>query len=419
MPERQTIELPSIGDYKDVPVVELLVKPGDTVAVDDPLIVLESDKATIEVPSPVAGTIVELLVDVGTHLSEGAPFVVIETDAAQPASPAAPQPALAEEPAAAAPQPAPPPQPAPSAPPAAGRNAPSEGVHASPTVRALARELGVSLADVSPTGRKGRILRDDVLGMVKRRMAEPSGGFAMPAAPTYDFSKYGPVERVSLSRIQQISGTALHRNWVTIPHVTNFDEADVTDVEAFRVLLNAERREVAVKFTMVAFLVKAAAIALKTHPRFNASLDGDALVMKNYVHVGVAVDTPKGLVVPVVRDCDRKGMVEIGTEIAALAEKARAGKLSPSDMEGGCFSVSSLGGIGGTGFTPIINAPEVAILGAARSRMEQRWDGTGFVPRLILPVSLSWDHRVVDGVAAARFLGTIVSILGDFRRAAL
>ena len=237
--------------------------------------------------------------------------------------------------------------------------------------------------------------------------------------PVVDFARFGAVERVPLSRIQQISGSSLHRNWVTIPHVTNFDEADVSDIETFRVGVNAERREPPVKLTMLAFLAKASAIALKQHPRFNASLDGDALVLKKYVHIGVAVDTPRGLLVPVVRDCDSKGIIEIGAEIAALAEKARAGKLAPSDMEGGCFSISSLGGIGGTGFTPIINAPEVAILGAARARMQQQWGGSDFRPRLIMPISLSWDHRVVDGVAAARFLGTIASILGDFRRAVL
>lgn len=424
MTERQVVELPSIGDYKDVLVVEIPARAGDTVGVNDPLIVLESEKATIEVPSPVAGKIVELLVDVGSRVSQGVPIAVMENAGTEISAPAAvaatavtsePAPVQKEE------------RPSSSvtsqgATPAPGDFTPasvSGSVHASPSVRALARELGVSLPEVTPTGRKGRILREDVVGMVKGRMAEPSAGFSLPALPARDFRKYGPVEHVALSRIQQISGASLHRNWVTIPHVTNFDEADVTDIEAFRIALNAEKRDPAVKITMVAFLIKAASIALKVHPRFNSSLDGDALAMKKYVHVGVAVDTPKGLMVPVIRDCDRKGIVEIGSDIAGLAEQARAGKLGPSDMEGGCFSISSLGGVGGTGFTPIINAPEVAILGAARAQMQQRWDGAGFRPRLIMPVSLSWDHRVVDGLAAARFLGTIVSVLGDFRRAAL
>ena len=418
--ERQTIELPSIGDYKDAPVVELLARPGDMIAVDDPLIVLESDKATIEVPSPVSGRLVEMLVDVGMRLSEGSPFAVVEGLAASKPAPAAPEPevpATTEAPAKAMAPTAPPP---PAAAPSPGEANPVLGaVHASPSVRALARELGVSLAEVPPSGRKGRILRDDVFGLVKRRLAQPSGGLSVPEMPVVDFARFGAVERVPLSRIQQISGSSLHRNWVTIPHVTNFDEADVSDIETFRVGVNAERREPPVKLTMLAFLAKASAIALKQHPRFNASLDGDALVLKKYVHIGVAVDTPRGLLVPVVRDCDSKGIIEIGAEIAALAEKARAGKLAPSDMEGGCFSISSLGGIGGTGFTPIINAPEVAILGAARARMQQQWGGSDFRPRLIMPISLSWDHRVVDGVAAARFLGTIASILGDFRRAVL
>lgn len=415
MTERQIVELPSIGDYKDVPIIEILVKLGDAVGVDDPLVVLESDKATIEVPSPVAGKVAELLVKMGDRLSEGVPVAIIEAAVepmAEKVAPAKPEPAPAQ---AERRTPV-----VPAAPSAVSANTPPPGAHATPSVRALARELGVTLADVSPSGRKGRLLREDLLGHVKQRMAQPSdGGLSVPQMPSYDHAKYGPVERVSLSRIQQISGAALHRNWVTIPHVTNFDEADVTDVESFRVAVNSEKREPAVKLTMVAFLAKASALALRAYPRFNASLDGDTLVMKKYVHIGVAVDTPKGLLVPVIRDCDRKGIVEIGAEISALAEKARAGKLSPSDMDGGCFSVSSLGGIGGTGFTPIINAPEVAILGAARAQMKQRWDGKVFQPRLIMPVNLSWDHRVVDGVMAARFLGTVSAILGDFRRAAL
>lgn len=422
MAERQTIELPSIGDYKDVPVIDILVKPGDTVSVDDPLIVLESDKATIEVPSPSSGKVLELLVEIGKRISEGAAVAVIEAEGAVPTAPKKEvEPPAATSGGVASPPAAPVKQAAKTATDAAFvAERPASSSHASPSVRAFARELGVSLDEVKPSGRKGRIMREDVLAFVKGRMEAPAATSpALPAMPTYDFARYGEVEQVPLSRIQQISGASLHRNWVNIPHVTNFDEADVTDIEAFRRALNAEKRDPKVKLTMVAFLAKASALALKAHPRFNASLDGDGLVLKKYVHVGVAVDTPRGLLVPVVRDCDRKGLAEISAEIAALAEKARDGKLAASDMEGGCFSISSLGGIGGTGFTPIINAPEVAILGAARAQMQPRWDGAAFQPRLVMPVSLSWDHRVVDGVAAARFLGTVVSILGDFRRAAL
>lgn len=429
--ERQTIHLPTIGDYKDVPVVEILVQPGNTVNIADTIIVLESDKATIEVPSPVSGTVVELMVEIGSKVSEGSPIAIFETSEKASAMPKAEAVVSVTPPDAAASATSP--MLLPSAAPAPVVQAPgaeastpsipaaASKAHASPSVRAYARELGVSLDEVKPTGRKGRIMREDVQVYVKDRIAVPQaqGGIAVAPAPTYDFSRYGEIERVPLTRIQQISGSSLHRNWVTIPHVTNFDEADITDIEAFRVAMNAEAKGAKAKLTMVAFLAKASALALKEHPRFNSSLEGDTLMLKKYIHVGVAVDTPKGLLVPVVRDCDRKGLNEIAEEIAALAEKARNGKLAPSDMEGGSFSVSSLGGIGGTGFTPIINAPEVAILGAARAEMQPRWDGTTFQPRLILPVSLSWDHRVVDGVAAARFLGTLVKILGDFRRAAL
>jgi len=427
----RTVELPPIGDYRNVPVVEVLVRPGDRVAVDDPLIVLESDKATIEVPSPVAGEVLELFVERGTRVSQGTKVlsvVAVEGEATvSPESPPAPVPVAAEA-SAAAPEPGPRPasaEPASLAPPQSASGAETAGAHATPSVRAFARELAVPLDAVTPSGRNGRILREDVLAFVKGRLAATTaapasaGGFSVAPMPAGDFSRFGEVERVALTRVQRISGSSLHRNWVTIPHVTSFDEADVTDAEAFRLALNAEPREPKVKLTMVAFLVKAAALALRIHPRFNASLEGDELVLKKYVHVGVAVDTPKGLMVPVLRDCDRKGLIAIGGEIAALAERARDGKLAPSDMEGGCFSVSSLGGIGGTGFTPIINAPEVAILGAARAGTQPRWDGSAFQPRLVMPLSLSWDHRVVDGVAAARFLGTIASILGDFRRAAL
>lgn len=424
------VRLPDIGDYKDVPVVEFLVKPGDVVAVEDPLMTVESDKATMEIPAPVAGTVRELAVSIGTRVSQGALLLTIDTAGAEATAPA---PAAAPEPKS---EPAP--APAPVKPPAAKQAVPaaspaitqpavgietSAGAHATPSVRTLARELGVDLKSVRPSGPKGRVLREDVAAHIKERLAagpsvQASGsgiGAGLPAWPAVDYGKFGPVERQPLSRIQKISGGNLTRNWLTIPHVTNFDKADVTGLEEFRKELNAAHKDV--KVTMVAFLIKASALALKAYPRFNASLDGEELVLKNYVHLGFAADTPKGLMVPVIRDCDRKGVLEIAAEMHALADKAREGALSAADMQGGCFSVSSLGGVGGAGFTPIINAPEVAILGAGRSAMEAVWDGKAFQPRLIMPVSLSWDHRVVDGVAAARFLGHIAALLGDFRRA--
>lgn len=416
------ITLPDIGDYRDVPVVEIHVKPGDAISADDPLISIESDKATMEVPAPAAGTVHELKVSVGTRVSQGTLIMVLASAAEKAATPA-------PAPAAQAPTPAPAPaEPKASAPAAAPIPAPQQPVgghvHATPSVRALARELGVDLAAIRPTGPKGRILREDVAAHVKRTLASPAAaggagiGADLPPWPSVDYEKYGPVTREPLSRIQKISGGNLARNWLTIPHVTNFDKADVTDIEAFRQSVNAEAAAGA-KLTMVAFLIKASALALKAFPRFNASLDGDELVLKDYVHVGFAADTPRGLMVPVIRDCDRKGLVEIAAEMRALADKARAGTLAAADMQGGSFSVSSLGGVGGAGFAPIINAPEVAILGAGRAATEAVWDGAAFRPRLVLPISLSWDHRVVDGVAAARFLGHIAATLADFRRAAL
>ncbi|WP_395446616.1 2-oxo acid dehydrogenase subunit E2 (plasmid) [Aminobacter sp. UC22_36] len=429
MSQQMEVRLPDIGDYKDVPVVEFLVKPGDIVAIEDPLMTVESDKATMEIPAPFAGTVREFAVSIGTRVSQGALLLTI--DAALAA--AAPTPAAAPEKAKAAVAAATPPvKPAPSAPAKAAPaiiSAPdvtsqaSPSAHATPSVRAFARELGVDLGTVKPSGAKGRVLREDIAAHIKDRLAEGSPvqtsgsgiGACLPAWPAVDFEKFGPVERQPLSRIQKISGGNLTRNWLTIPHVTNFDKADVTGLEEFRKELNAANKDA--KVTMVAFLIKASALALKAYPRFNASLDGEELVLKNYVHICFAADTPKGLMVPVIRDCDRKGVLEIATEMRALADKARGTGLSATDMQGGCFSVSSLGGIGGAGFTPIINAPEVAILGAGRSAMEAIWDGKAFQPKLIMPVSLSWDHRVIDGVAAARFLGHISALLGDFRRA--
>ncbi|MGH1571691.1 2-oxo acid dehydrogenase subunit E2 [Methylobacterium sp. P31] len=447
------IALPDIGDYRDVPVIELLVKPGDRLAVDDLILSIESDKATMEVPSPVAGIVRELLVSVGSKVSEGTPILTVEPAEGGAEAPAA---TASAQPGSSGPGPGAGPlshvgggqgedgEPAGEATPFSrpgdeGGRIPTEptrqqesplprsDVHASPSVRQLARELGVALDRVPATGPKGRILREDVHAFVKAALSAPTGqpeavpgvGANLPPWPEVDFAKFGPIRREPLSRIQTISGANLSRNWLTIPHVTNFDRADVTEIESFRVGLNKESRTPPAKVTMVALLIKAAASALRAYPRFNSSLEGGDLVLKDYVHIGFAVDTPKGLMVPVVRDCDRKGLIEIATEMAAMAEKARAGILPGSDMQGGCFSVSSLGGIGGDGFTPIINAPEVAILGAARSRTEAVWDGKAFQPRLILPLSLSWDHRVVDGVAAARFLGHVASVLSDLRRALL
>lgn len=426
----QEVTLPDIGDYKDVPVVEISIKPGDVIKVDDPLITVESDKATMEVPSPAAGKVVDLKVEVGSRVSKGSLILTLESGAKQAEAATSAQLVHAPVSAAKAEPVAPPPvridPPAPAAEPSEIRT--SAKAHATPSVRQLARELGVDLVRIVPTAPKGRILREDVAAFVKSSLAggpapaiQASGsiGAGLPAWPAVDFAKFGPVEREPLSRIQKISGGNLTRNWLTIPHVTNFDKADVTDIEEFRVAINKEAKSNDVKLTMVAFLIKASALALKAFPSFNSSLDGDEVVLKNYVHVGFAADTPKGLMVPVIRDCDRKGLIAIAGEMRALAEKARAGTLSGIDMQGGCFSVSSLGGVGGAGFTPIINAPEVAILGAGRSATEAAWDGKAFQPRQILPISLSWDHRVVDGVAAAKFLGHIASTLGDLRRAML
>ncbi|MBT0963357.1 dihydrolipoyllysine-residue acetyltransferase [Denitromonas iodatirespirans] len=432
------VNVPDIGDYNDVPVIELLVQVGDTVAADDAIVTLESDKATMDVPSPQAGVVRELLVKVGDRVSEGSALARIEaadtagaTAAPEPAPAPAPT-APAPAPAAAAPAPATvvPPPAAPeavSAPPASGKR-----THASPSVRHYAREHGVDLAGVSASGRNGRITREDVTAHIKAAMkGGATPGKAAQAAPgtlldllpwpKVDFAKFGPIDTQPLSRIKKISGANLSRNSVVIPHVTNFDEADITDLEAFRQQINTEnaKNTEAAKLTLLAFLIKASVAALKKFPEFNASLDGDNLVLKQYFHIAFAADTPNGLVVPVIRDANQKGIYAIAAEAGALAKKARDGKLGPADMSGGCFTVSSLGGVGGTGFTPIINAPEVAILGVTRAQMKPVWDGKAFIPRLILPLCLSWDHRVIDGVMAARFLVYLQQILGDFRRIGL
>ncbi|MDN7819263.1 dihydrolipoyllysine-residue acetyltransferase [Burkholderia vietnamiensis] len=425
------VKVPDIGDYKDVPVIEIGVKIGDTVEKEQSLVTLESDKATMDVPSPAAGVVKDIKVKVGDAVSEGTLIVLLE--AAGAAAPAA-APASAPAPAAAVPAPAAAPAPAPaaSAPAAAApATAPSgeyRASHASPSVRKFARELGVDVARVPGTGPKGRITKDDITGFVKGVMsgqraapgaaAAPAGGGELNLLPwpKVDFAKFGPFEAKPLSRIKKISGANLHRNWVMIPHVTNNDEADITELEALRVQLNKEHEKAGVKFTMLAFVIKAVVAALKKFPTFNASLDGDNLVFKQYYHIGFAADTPNGLVVPVIRDADKKGLVDIAKEMAELSKAARDGKLKPDQMQGGCFSISSLGGIGGTHFTPIINAPEVAILGLSRGQMKPVWDGKQFVPRLTLPLSLSYDHRVIDGAEAARFNAYLGALLADFRR---
>jgi len=410
--------VPDIGDFKNVPVIEILAKVGATVGLDEALVVLESDKATIDVPSPAAGIVREVKVKLGDLVSQGSALILIESGAAVTPPPA--------------PLPPVPVAPLPAAIPAAAISAPAAPApgalpHASPAIRRFARELGVDLGRLRGSGPKGRIQKTDVTDFVKTAVSatpapagpESSGGLGLLAWPQIDFSKFGPIERAALSKIKKLTGANLSRNAVIIPHVTNFDEADVTALENFRLEINKERAKTGEKLTMLAFMIKAAVEALKKHPTFNASLDGDELVLKRYFHIGFAADTPDGLVVPVIKDADQKGLTAIAAEASELAAQARSKKLKPADMQGGCFTISSLGGIGGNGFTPIINAPEVAILGAARAKMTPVWDGAAFQPRLVMPVSLSWDHRVIDGAEAARFLVTFCTLLGDFRRVSL
>ncbi|HET9821437.1 MAG TPA: dihydrolipoyllysine-residue acetyltransferase [Burkholderiaceae bacterium] len=434
------VRVPDIGDFKDVAVIEVFVKPGDVVKAEQSLLTVESDKASMEIPSSHAGVVREVLVKLGDKVNQGTPIVRLDAPGAAVAPESAPAPAPAATPAA-TPAAAPLAVAAPAAPampshePGAAR---ATLPHASPSIRRVARELGVPLTEVSGSGPKGRITEADVQAFVKRVMAgdvqtsaqKAKAPAAAPAAagggipgllpwPQVDFARFGPVERKDLSRIKKISGANLHRNWVLIPHVTNNDEADITELEAFRVQLNRENEKSGVKVTMLAFVIKAVVSALRKFPDFNASLDGDALVYKQYFHIGFAADTPNGLVVPVLKDADRKGLLQIAQEMTELSKKARDGKLGPADMTGGCFSISSLGGIGGTHFTPIINAPEVAILGLSKSFQKPVWDGKAFVPRLTLPLSLSYDHRVIDGAAAARFNAYLGQVLADFRRIVL
>jgi len=437
------VRVPDIGDFKDVDVIEILVKPGDRIEPETGIVTLESDKATMDVPSPAAGVVREVKVKVGDKVAEGTLLLLLEEAGAQPAA-APPGERVPQPPAAGRAAPAERPEPPveavlealsqarPVSAPVPAGPAPEGGAfkpHASPSVRKFARELGVDLARVKGTGPKGRILQSDVQGFVKGVMAQapaaaaPAAGTAMPFAlpewPKVDFAKFGPIESRPLSRIKRIAGANLHRNWVSIPHVTQFDEADITDLEAFRKNASGESEKQGFKLTLLAFLLKACVTALRQHPEFNASLDGENLVVKKYYHIGVAVDTPDGLVVPVIRDVDRKGVFDLARELAETSKLAREKKLKPGDMQGGTFSISSLGGIGGTAFTPIINAPEVAILGVSRSTMRPVYKDGQFVPRLMLPLSLSYDHRVIDGAAAARFTSYLASVLSDIRRSLL
>ncbi|MEA2254751.1 MAG: hypothetical protein QOG35_796 [Solirubrobacteraceae bacterium] len=425
MADVREIVVPDIGDFADVPVIEVLVSAGDEVAPEDPLVTLESDKATMDIPAPFGGTVAEVRVAVGDTVSQGSPILTLQVNGAQPQPQAAavapavqeaqPGDGAGDVPAPASPQ---------AAPTMGEDGAPP---YASPAVRRLARELGVDLGAVEGSGRRTRITKEDVRAVADgaRRPAAAGAGAAAAAGldlapwPKVDFEQYGPVERRPLSRIAKISGPNLARNWVMIPHVTHHDEADVTDLEAFRKRANEEHAKEGVKLTMVALLLKASVAALQRFPQFNASLDGDDLVVKGYYHLGFAADTPQGLVVPVIRDVDRKGLIEIAGELTELSGRAREGKLKGEEMRGGTFTISSLGGIGGTGFTPIINAPEVAILGATRSATKPVWNGREFEPRLMLPLSLSYDHRVIDGASAARFTAYLAAVLTDLRRVLL
>jgi pyruvate dehydrogenase E2 component (dihydrolipoamide acetyltransferase) len=432
------VKVPDIGDFKDVPVIEVHVQEGQPINAEDPIITLESDKATMDVPSPAAGTIETLLVKIGDKVSEGTLVLRLRgTEEGAMTQPPSLLPQQEQQPAA-------PTSMAPPAPPSAPHGAPAQlgaavgaagvtidhgadfaRVHASPSVRRVARELGVDLTRVKGGGEKGRITKDDVLaflrGPVAAPGATPAAAAAIPEIPPQDFSRFGLIETKPLSRIKRISGPHLHRAWLNVPHVTQNDEADITELEAYRKELDQAARDEGYRVTLLAFLLKASVSALKQYPDFNASLtpEKDALIIKKYYHIGIAVDTPDGLVVPVLRDVDRKGVTELSREMGAISRRAREGKLSAADMQGASFTISSLGGIGGTSFTPIVNAPEVAILGVVRSKMAPVWNGTEFEPRLMLPVSLSYDHRVIDGALAARFARYLCHVLEDVRRLVL
>jgi len=420
------IFVPDIGDFSNVEVIEVLVKAGDHINAEDSLITVESEKAAMEIPAPEAGVIKEMKIKVGDSVSEGTLLMILEPAEAGAAAPAAAEPVKAEA-KAEAPAPTAAPTPAPKAAPAPQRQSPTAKIdevsfskaYASPAIRKFARELGVDLGKVEGSGRKGRISKEDVQNFVKRALAQPAGGgLGVAPMPEIDFSQWGEIETKPLTKINKLTGEFLHRNWVTIPHVTQFDEADITDMEAFRKEMGAEYKEQGIRITPLVFMMKAVVSALKKYPRFNSSLDatGENLILKNYYNVGIAVDTPDGLVVPVVRDVDRKTLVDLAVELGEISIKARDKKLKPSDMQGGSFTISSLGGIGGTKFTPIVNAPEVAILGVSRSKMQPVWNGEEFEPRLMLPLSLSYDHRVIDGADGARFTTFLSRVLSDTRR---
>lgn len=422
------VKVPDIGDYKNVPIIEVHVKPGDTIRRDDPLVTLESDKAAMEVPAPDGGKVAEVLVKVGDKVSQGSAIVRLASDTAAPAPAAGP---TAAEPKASRPS-AEPKQSGPAEPTGSAQDATGVaprvalpngsdfgGVHASPSVRRLARELDIDLTQLTGSGEKGRITKEDV----KRALggASGGGGAGIPEIPAQDFSKYGPIEIKPLTRLKRLSGPHLSRAWLNIPHVTHTDEADITDLEGYRKTLDAAAKEKGYRVTLLAFLMKASVVALKEYPDFNASLSPDkaSLIFKRYYHLGIAVDTPDGLVVPVIRDVDRKGIIELSQELGAVSQKMRDGKIAPADIQGGTFSISSLGGIGGTSFTPIVNAPEVAILGVVRAETKPKWDGEKFAPRLMLPLCVSYDHRVIDGALAARFTRRLAEILEDVRQLVL
>jgi pyruvate dehydrogenase E2 component (dihydrolipoamide acetyltransferase) len=418
--EMKQVLVPDIGDYKGVNIIEVMVKVGDTINEEDTLLTLETDKAAMDIPSPFTGVVKELHVEIGDKVSKDSLILVMEcSDTASPSEQPAATPVAAAPASIAA-------KAAPALAQTAIQPAASAGqAHASPAIRRFARELGVDIGKVRGSGEKGRVTKDDVQSFVKAALAQPrntavgGNGLQVLDMPAFDFAKYGAIETRPLSRIQKISGANLHRNWVTIPHVTQFDEADITDMEAFRKQLGAEYAKQNIKITPLAFMLKAVVAALQKYPQFNASLDGDNLVLKQYFHIGVAVDTPDGLMVPVLRDVDKKGIVQLAQELAEISARAREKKITAADMQGGCFTISSLGGIGGTAFTPIINAPEVAILGVSRSAMKPVYQDGVFVPRLMLPLSVSYDHRVIDGAAAARFTRFLAMVLTDLRRLAL
>jgi pyruvate dehydrogenase E2 component (dihydrolipoamide acetyltransferase) len=422
------VKVPDIGDFKDVPIIEIAVKPGDVVKTDDPLVTLESDKATMEVPAPSEGKVVQVLVKIGDKVSEGSPIVKLEAGEQPVSAPSV----LAQQ------------EPEPEKKQAAGKTGAKAngggslpltaglpppialdfgGVHASPSVRRLARELGIDLVALKGSGEKGRVTKDDVRAALQGKAgpAQAPAGAGIPEIPAQDFSKFGPVETKPLSRIKKLSGPFLHRSWLNVPHVTHTDEADITELEPYRKTLDSAAKEKGFRVTMLAFLMKASTVALKEHPEFNSSLTPgkDSLIVKKYYHLGVAVDTPDGLVVPVIQNVDRKGILELSQELGIVSKKMRDGKIAPADIQGATFTISSLGGIGGTNFTPIVNAPEVAILGVVRSTIKPVWDGKAFQPRLMLPLCVSYDHRVIDGALAARFTRRLASILEDVRQLVL